>query len=214
VFDFLFPQKCLACGKEGFAFCGTCRGQIPLETSPICDDVISVWSYDDPMLQKALWHLKYRGKKELARDLAESMYDKIIEPIAENDLFADPCGIMIEKYLVVPIPLHKKRRKERGYNQSELLARELVRLDLSLFSLENKVLMKTKETRSQVCVKNRAERLRNIRGSFCVRNAEKIKGKNILVVDDVTTTGATLAEAKKVLQKSGAKSVMCVTLAH
>jgi competence protein ComFC len=81
-------------------------------------------------------------------------------------------------------------------------------------SLENKVLMKTKETRSQVCVKNRAERLRNIRGSFCVRNAEKIKGKNILIVDDVTTTGATLAEAKKVLRKSGAKSVMCITLAH
>jgi len=212
--DVVFPQKCLGCKKEGFAFCPRCRGRIPWLTSPQSFDTISVWQYEHPSLQKALWKLKYRGKKELAHDLAESMYDKILETIAENDLFSDPSGNMAEKYLVVPIPIHTNRKKERGYNQSELLARELALFDTSLFLLETGVLFKTKETKSQVSVINREKRLRNIRGSFGVRNSEKIRGKNILVVDDITTTGATLAEARKVLLLAGAKTVICVTVAH
>ena len=214
LFELVFPKKCLSCKKEGFAFCAECRGRIPLETSPSQGDTISVWQYDYPTLQKALWRLKYRGKQELARDLAESLYDKLMETLAENELFENPAGNRDEKYVLIPIPIHKDRQRKRGYNQSELLAKELVRLNPSLFLLETDALLKTKKTRSQVSVKNREQRLRNIRGSFSVCHAKKISGKNILVVDDVTTTGATLAEARKVLRKAGAKNVLCVTLAH
>jgi competence protein ComFC len=213
-FDLLFPKKCLSCKKEGCAFCATCRGQIPLETSPFANDTISLWRYDHPSLQKALWKLKYRGKQELAHDLAESLYDKLIESLAEIELFENPAGNVREKYILIPIPIHKNRQKERGYNQSELLARELALLDPSLFILEIGVLKKSKETKSQVSVKNREQRLRNIHNSFAVYHPKKIQGKNIIVIDDITTTGATLAEARKVLRKAGAKSVICVTLAH
>jgi ComF family protein len=213
-FDLLFPKKCLACKKEGRAFCAECRGKIPLETSPFASDTISVWQYDHPILQKTLWKLKYRGKQELAHDLAESLYDKLMETLAENELFANPAGNINERYILIPIPIHKNRQKERGYNQSELLAKELALLDPSLFALETNVLKKSKETPSQVSVKNREQRLRNIHGSFTVTHPKKISGKNIIVVDDVTTTGATLAEARKVLRKAGVKSVLCLTLAH
>ena len=212
--ELIFPKKCLLCKKEGTAFCARCRSQIPLETSPLAHDTISVWQYDHPSLRRALWLLKYRGKQELAHDLAESLYDKLMEMLSENELFADPSGKTAATYVILPIPIHKERRKERGYNQSELLALELAFLDPSLFSMETGVLVKVRQTPSQVSVKDREQRLRNIHGSFAVICAEKIRGKNVIVVDDVTTTGATLAEARKVLRKAGAKSVICATLAH
>jgi competence protein ComFC len=213
-FDLVFPKKCLSCKEEGFAFCAKCRGKIPLETSPFVSNTISVWQYDNPALQKALWQLKYREKQELAHDLAESLYDKLMEALAETELFENPAGNINEKYVLIPIPIHKNRQKERGYNQSELLAKELSLLDPSLFTLETGILKKTKETQSQVSVKNREQRLKNVHDSLSVYHPKKIIGKNIIVVDDVTTTGATLTEARKVLRKAGAKSVLCVTLAH
>jgi len=212
--ELLFPQKCLSCQAEGFSFCPRCRGKIPLETSPLGNDTIAVWQYNHPSLQKAIWRLKYRGKRELARDLAESLNDRLLEELAEDNLFSNPGGNDAECYLIIPIPIHKNRLKQRGYNQSELLAKELTLQNPAILSLKSNSLIKTKETRSQVSVENREKRLKNVLGTFTVQNPENIRGKRVIVVDDITTTGATFAEARKALRRAGAKSVLCVALAH
>jgi ComF family protein len=214
--DIIFPRRCILCGKEGASFCAGCRSKMPHDTTPVMRHIVSLWRYDNETVRRALWELKYRGKQTLARDMAESLYDKILETLAENELYRNPAGNAENActYLVVPIPIHKKREKERGYNQSELLAEELARLDPSLFILEKNALLKIKATPSQVSVKDRDKRLKNIRGSFGIKNEKSVEGKNVLVVDDITTTGATLEEARIALLKAGAKSVLCATVAH
>ncbi|MCX6736414.1 MAG: ComF family protein [Candidatus Parcubacteria bacterium] len=216
ILDLFFPRNCILCKKDGVFFCASCRGKMPIDTTPMINHTFSLWRYDHETVRKALWELKYRGKRGLARDLAESLYDKILETLSEEELFQNPAGKeeCSDRYMVVPVPIHKKRRKERGYNQSELLAKELSLLNHSLFILENKVLLKTKATPSQVSVKDREKRLKNIKGSFTIKNPEKIIEKKVLIVDDITTTGATLSEARRLLIKSGAKKVWCVTVAH
>ncbi len=214
--DIFFPKKCLLCKKEGAFFCASCRIKMPVDTNPLANRTFSLWRYDDETVRKALWELKYRGRRGIARELAESLYDKILETLSENEVFENPARNHehSEQYLLVPIPIHKKRRRERGYNQSELLAKELEKLNPSLFCLETKLLFKTKATPSQVSVKDREKRLKNIKNSFSVEHQEKAAGKNIIILDDITTTGATLAEAKRLLAKAGAKTVWCVTIAH
>ncbi|MCX6738577.1 MAG: phosphoribosyltransferase family protein [Candidatus Parcubacteria bacterium] len=189
---------------------------MPIDTTPMINHTFSLWRYDHETVREALWELKYRGKRGLARDLAESLYDKILETLSEEELFQNPMENegLSAPYLIVPIPIHKKRRKERGYNQSELLAKELSLLNPPLFTLENKALFKTKATPSQVSVKDREKRLKNIKGSFIIKNPEKIIGKKVIIIDDIATTGATLSEARRLLIKSGAKKVWCVTIAH
>jgi ComF family protein len=116
--------------------------------------------------------------------------------------------------LLIPIPISKKRYRERGYNQSLLVCKELIRIDKENFDLESSVLIKNKETEHQARIKNRNERLKNIIGSFETKNENKIKNRNIILIDDITTTGATLNEAKKILKESGAKKIIAFTVAH
>jgi len=214
--DLVFPKYCIHCQKEGMYFCAPCRCKMPPDTTPMFHDTLSLWRYDHETVRKALWELKYRGKRGLAKDLAESLHDKLFETLAENELFENPDGKTANgnEYLVVPIPIHKSRQKERGYNQSELLAKELCLLNPSLFILENEALFKSKSTQSQVSVKNREKRLKNIHDSFMVKNNERVIGKKLLIIDDIITTGATLTEARRVLLRAGAKKVWCATIAH
>jgi predicted amidophosphoribosyltransferase len=91
----------------------------------------------------------------------------------------------------------------------------LVRLDKEIsFRLESNILSKPRETEHQAHIENRTERLKNIIGSFGVKNISIIKNRNIILIDDITTTGATLAEAKKTLKQSGAKKIIAFTVAH
>ena len=144
--------------------------------------------------------------------------------------------------LLIPIPLSAKRYHERGYNQAELICKELVRLSRNHLTknplasplsggnnlspltrggqeglrLENNILIKPKETEHQARIHNRNERLKNIIGSFAVKNSSEnlIKKRNIILIDDITTTGATLNEARKVLKQAGARKIIAFTLAH
>jgi ComF family protein len=114
-----------------------------------------------------------------------------------------------------PIPISKTRLKERGYNQTLLLAKALVHLDNNQnFKLEENILLKIKETLHQARLKNKKARLENLLGTFEVINIEKIQNRNIILIDDVVTTGATLTEAKKVLRKAGAKKIIAFSIAH
>ncbi|MBI2120736.1 MAG: ComF family protein [Parcubacteria group bacterium] len=210
--NLLFPARCLSCGKEGAYFCAACRNKIPLRGGFDRDGIFSLWEYGRPEIRNAITSLKYKNKKMLARALADSLHDSLLEHLAERSVFNDP--LTSHAYIVIPIPLSQQRFKKRGYNQAELIAQELSQKDPELFTLETSVLCRTKDTEAQVSIKDRERRLQNMRGAFTAKNRERIRNKTVLLVDDVTTTGATLREARRVLLKSGARIVYGVTIAH
>ena len=165
--------------KENEILCPDCLLKISRPDTPYLKGVHIASNYQDPVVKKALWMLKYQGVKQLAQPLAELIKTRIWKKLEMED------------WLIVPIPLSKNKLRKRGYNQAELIARELsgdIRAD---------ILFKKFHTKSQVEVKDREERLANVIGSFEARKHETIKGKKIILIDDVCTTGATMSEAKK-----------------
>ena len=225
--DFIFPAKCISCGISGNDLCLKCLGDSPSAERESARWIFPLYDYRHPPIKKALWVFKYNGKKRLANIFAENIYEKILEELSDLSVMEN-----FTNAILIPIPLSSKRYRERGYNQAELICKELIKLDhlspplapLSInkwrgvrgevFSLETSVLIKPKETEHQARIENRTQRLKNIIGSFAVKNEEKIKKRNIILIDDITTTGATLAEAKKVLKQAGARKVIAFTVAH
>ena len=110
---------------------------------------------------------------------------------------------------LMPVPLHNVRERERGYNQSKILAEEIS--ELTFLPLLDKVLIRKKNTRDQTNL-NAEERERNVRGAFVVRDNIELKGKKVILVDDVMTTGATLKECSRVLKEAGVREVAGVTV--
>jgi competence protein ComFC len=194
--NLLFPSKCLGCGKENEILCPECLRRIDYPTLLKSNNILAATDYNDELAKKAIWLLKYRGIKQIAEPLAELIKQRTLEKIK------------IKNPVFIPIPLSSKRLKERGFNQSELIAKYL-----SDTTITN-VLYKTKETVSQVSIKDREKRLNNLKGSFAVKNAELIKDKNIILIDDVSTTGATIAEVKRVLREAGAKNIVALVVAR
>ena len=193
ILNIVFPVKCLSCGENEKELCVKCLSESPTAERETAKWIFSLYDYRHPPIKKALWFLKYKGKKRLANVFAEILYDKILEEL--SDL------IIMENFnhpILIPIPLSAKRYKERGYNQAELICKELIRLSktnhltppldslgapLSLirrgaggevFTLENNILIKPKETEHQARILNREKRLKNIVGSFAIINENKI----------------------------------------
>ena len=210
ILDLIFPTRCLSCKRLGSEFCTDCLSVAPNAERESAQWIFPAYDYRHDPIQQAVWLLKYKGKKNLARIFAEAIYGQILEELAgliQMEDFRNP--------ILIPIPLSRSRHKERGFNQAELICRSLLEIDEGHnFSLKTDVLIKTKETEHQARIENRKERLKNIVGSFRLKNSELIGGKNIILVDDVTTTGATLSEAKKVLEQAGARKVIAFTFAH
>ena len=161
-------------------------------------------------MKEAIWQLKYRRNRKIARLLATVLYEEIVSVLEDRELFFN-----FTKPIVIPLPISKKRRKKRGYNQIEFLLSEFKVLDTeNVFEFLNSILIKSKETLPQTLMKDRRLRLLNLRGCFEVVGASALKNRNIILIDDVVTTGSTLLEAKRTLLLRGAKKVICFTLAH
>ncbi|MGH2371189.1 MAG: ComF family protein, partial [Chloroflexota bacterium] len=157
-------------------YCADCRpAPLPLA------GVRSVGLFDGP-LRRAVHRLKYRGRRSAARPLA----DLLVAPARAMDLSADGAT----RPLVLPVPLHSERERERGYNQASLLARPLA--DLLGLPYEPRLLRRVRPTASQVGL-SRRQRRQNVRGAFGAEAG--VAGRDILLVDDVTTTGSTLGSA-------------------
>ncbi len=205
----IFPSRCLDCGIKNKILCEDCLAKFPDIFTPTKPWIFSATSYQDEIVKKAIWLFKYKGLKILAEPLAELIYQRFKET-------RFPLGNSVSKCqsdcVIIPIPLSKKRFRRRGYNQSELMAQFLS--DKMSIRMAANVLYKTKETISQVEIKDREKRLKNLEGAFEIKNSETIKDKNIILVDDIITTGATLSEAKKVLLQAGAKKIIGITLAR
>lgn len=163
----------------------------------------SIAEYNGVLLE-AIHKLKYNGKTSLAKPLGLMMAEKLSSALS-------PHSSVLTFDLIVPIPLHKKRLKERGFNQSLLLAREVAkRHHIKMDYLNFK---RVRFTEPQINLKG-DERLKNVRGAFLVKDARVFKKMRILLIDDVYTTGATVMECSKVLKKAGAKDVYVLTLAR
>jgi len=117
----------------------------------------------------------------------------------------------LDSYTLVPLPLHPSREKERGFNQSELLA-EIISKTFNL-PLEKNILIRAKNTRAQAELTDWEERQANLQNAFTVADPENLKGKNIILVDDVYTSGATMSAAAETLHKAGAKKIIGLVLA-
>lgn len=222
ILDFLFPKRCVSCGKIGEYICGDCLGKIQFVQNQICpvcqrpsitgathyrcstklslDGQISAANYLGPV-RAAIHKLKYRWVFDIANDLVALINSKI----NLKKFFPD------KKFLLLPIPLHPKRQADRGFNQSEKLAKVLGKiLD---FKLADKVLTRTKHTKPQTNLPA-VERRKNVAGVFKVTDTKKVKGKNFILVDDLVTTGSTLKSAGVALKRAGAASVWGLTFAR
>ena len=210
ILDIFFPIYCLSCHKRGEYICLKCLLESPQAERESEKWIHPIYDYRHPSIKKALWLLKYSGKKRLAQTFASILYERILEELADLSIMEN-----FRKPILIPIPISKQRRRERGYNQTELICRELIKLDRNKnFELESNILIKNHETVHQARIKDRRERLKNLAGSFTIKNLEKIKNRNIILIDDITTTGATLNEAKKTLKIAGAKKIVAFTVAH
>jgi len=215
--DSIFPPACVGCGKAGVYFCVECEQNI----SPILykqnglesgGDVESAkrkndrqkensfysaraFAYHDGLMKKAVHRLKYKNDLGLGKVLAK----KVIKIVEENNWDID---------LVVPIPLGKKRRKNRGYNQAELIAFPLAHY-LGI-NFDSNIIRRCKETRTQIGLTVK-ERFENVNGAFEVVN-DTAKDKSILLIDDVYTSGATMRSAAQALKDAGAECVYSLTV--
>jgi ComF family protein len=169
--------------------CGNC-----MHSEPPFKQARSFGIYDG-VLKKAINLFKYQGVKRLAKPLSD-MIIKMQLPKVE---------------VLIPVPLFKTRLKQREFNQSALIASHLSKfLDIEILI---NCLIKVKDTAPQVGLSSR-ERLRNIRNAFRVSRENLIKGKDILLIDDVVTTGSTIRECSRVLKHAGASDIYVISLAH
>jgi len=207
--NLLYPLHCMGCqtpleAMNELHLCGRCIASINHNAMPpfeLDDSRVKAYSaclYDGAL--KELVHLfKYKGKTVLAGIFSKLMIDYI----KENPEIADVD-------LVTVVPLHKERLREREFNQSLLIANPISK-EYSLV-LKN-ALEKTRNTRYQNELL-KSERLKNLKGAFSVSPRADIKDKNILLIDDIMTTGSTLGECAKTLLDGGARCVKCFTLAR
>lgn len=219
ILDFLFPKKCLGCGNIGKYFCEDCLTKIKRAENQVCPGCYEV-SFNGKT------HEKCRKKTELTGlyfgFLYEGMIKRAVRKIKYQQVFSIKMELMdlfmrnfprekFQEFVFIPIALHKRRLRERGFNQAEIIAKEICKR--ANYTFCGNVLKRVKNTKTQTEL-TRRERQKNIAGAFQIENAEEIRGKKIAVIDDVFTSGATLNECAKELKKSGAKEVWGVVVAH
>jgi ComF family protein len=196
ILDTLFPKRCFACKKEGQSLCKRCIDGTRKSLETPHPYILSIFSFKDPLIRQAIHALKYYHRRDiipvLAQHLAQEMRQRYYSGV------------------LVPIPMPRGRLYVRGYNQAKEIARELSK-ELGL-PLSTSLLARKLSPSRQVTHIQRRERLRNQRGSFIVTS--DLRELDIILVDDVTTTGATIDEARTALLRAGARSVQAVTLAH
>jgi ComF family protein len=219
ILDIVFPKFCVGCGKEGVWICPKCQDKIILIKKPTCPKcmrltkngqfcdrcrskssltgVVVAAYYGDGPLKELIHGFKYDGLFDIKEVLGKYLTLTLTEKFKKQAV-------------LIPVPLHKKRLAERGYNQSHLLATEVAK-SINYQVLDKKLIRK-KYTNPQVTFSG-ANRKKNIRDAFYWIGEDEIDSKTIILVDDVYTTGATLEECAKVLRNAGAREIWGLVLA-
>ncbi len=219
--DIIFPPNCAGCGKWGEKYCAECLDNTRIIKPPICEicgeplgssrknlcdkcrndgsgiTAVRSWAFFEGPLQSAIHKLKYK------------------QDVGLGGVLANPLIAMMSEYhwridMVVPVPLDKLRKKERGYNQSALLAKPLCWHTGLPYHPES--VSRVKHTRQQVGL-SRLERIENMKGAFKA-DPKIVGGKSVLLIDDVITTGATIKACASALLRAGASAAYGLTLAR
>jgi|SRR3989344_1295134 len=213
--DFLFPKNQKVLGLETLS-AEELLNALP-RAEPLKDKgTFALFDYNHPLVKEIIWELKYSGNTKMADKLGEILYDVIRDKLTDSRLFETRLhGQEWARPILVPIPVSDKRRFERGWNQSELLAEQIIRRDREgVFRYLPRQLAKLHHTESQTKTASRKERLENLTNSMKVLNALSLAGECVIVLDDVTTTGSTFAEARRALYAAGAQKILCIAIAH
>ena len=217
--DWLLPPRCGGCGEPGARWCLKCQSEVVKITPPICEvcgssqrsegicprctampplyTALRSWAGFSGPLRNAIHRLKYDRDMALGETLARPLIDCLTDTHWQIDL-------------VVPVPIGPSRRNERGYNQAALLARP-VALYHGL-AYRPRVLRKKRDTHSQVGL-TIEQRRANVRDAF-IAEEKDVRETHVLLVDDVSTSGATLNACAQALVEAGAKNIYCLTLAR
>lgn len=218
--EFILPQSCYFCRNNGSPVCIDCLGKLPTaenkclecqiriaSPSAFCNHcnknnidlmVFSCAKLDDGF-RHLLHQFKYEDLSAYADPLAEFAYQRL-----------KASKIILTRFdIICPVPISSKRLLYRGYNQSALVARALGK---KINIIYQEILTRTGQNQTQVAVGSRKLRQKNIVGAFqCKLN---LQNKRIILVDDITTTGATIREAAKILKRSGARQILIISLAR
>jgi ComF family protein len=191
-------QRCIVCQKQT-PFCLTHPG---CQTPHGADGLISFYDYHDEKVSQIIIKGKY--------SFIPGTYDVLGKIIAQKLKNDHAYLLQPTNYHLAPIPLHPTRKRWRGFNQAEVLC-QAISAELNLPVAD--VLVRNKMTKTQKDLK-RPERLKNVSEAFKLKTDVGVHNKNIILVDDVTTTGSTLQEAAKILKRNGASKVICLTVAR
>jgi ComF family protein len=198
--DWIYKKKCYFCSdsKESVKMCSKCYEELeflPVEVNrKFCGVNFYCAGVYENLLQKMIRGLKYHNQRELAHYQAKFMYEYWCKILNKSEF-----------YQVVPVPLYKKREKSRKYNHMELVAEEFC--NLSGYGLNTKLIERVKDTRPQYKL-NKSQRMDNLSGAFKINKNALAKG-NILILDDICTTGATFENIILELQKNGVDNIVC-----
>lgn len=204
--NILYPKQCVICGKlNEDAICTKCYNRIKQNTK--------IDKYTDKNFDEHLYIFKYEGKiRSLIIDYKFNdkayLYDFFVKIILKNKKI---CRKFKNYDIIIPVPIHIKRKRQRGYNQSELIARKIAK-EFNKLELVTDCLIKQKHTVAQSSL-TKKQRQQNVKQVYKIINKEKIKEKSIILFDDIYTTGATANECAKVLKENGAKEVLVFTIA-
>lgn len=205
--DILLPRSCLGCGREGRYICDKC--EIFLSEVPPSKEVFSVWECEG-LAEELIWKIKYNRMHDLINELVEKAFEKITLELPGDISIKD--DKISNKTYISYVPMYKKREKERDFNQAEIIAKKLGNVLTLSKHRPFKVLpllVKIKDNKSQVGLSPK-ERKENVEGVF--KFWESFVPRNVLLVDDVYTTGATAKECVRVLRRAGVKNVWVFTL--
>lgn len=228
----LFPTSCISCGvktNEDKVLCGNCEVKIEINTSFFCPDcgrrllemkngchpearyiLGSACSYKNKIVRDLIHALKYERVAKAAEILA-----KILNLYMEHLTVRYP-EFKANDFVIFPMPLHRKKERKRGFNQSSLILKSF-----NKYTGENNlrlkysggILKRKKNTQSQTKCKSKKERIAHMENAFEIISPEKIAGKNVIILDDVFTSGATMNEAVRVVKNAGAKKVIALVIA-
>lgn len=209
----VYPVKCMVCDtiliEDALLYlCELCKKNLPRYSRgfkksirmPYVDGTFAAFYYKNGV-ETAIHNMKFKNLPKLAQTMGSLLYEELKQEVLPDFDY------------IIPIPMHPKKKRQRGYNQSELVAKEVSRLLKK--EVRTDILLKTKNTRPQIMLK-RENRLRNLESAFMVNNntvIDSIQNKHVLLVDDVLTTGTTINTCAKILKENGFAFVYALVIA-